>query len=400
MLFKMYCRIYQAVFRIATPLLPWRKPILIEGENCFKLLADILKQKNLWPVLLVTDKNLHGMGMCSGLEEQLSAAGIQYHVYKEVQPNPTIDNVEAALKVYTDNKCKAIIALGGGSPMDCAKGAAARAARPRKSVKQLAGLLRVHKKLPTLVAVPTTAGSGSETTLTAVITDSATHHKFTMNDISLIPRYAVLEPALTVNLPTHITSTTGVDALTHAIEAYIGGSNTRETRQNAERACKLIKENLFAAYTNGKDLTARKNMLVASHCAGIAFRQAYVGNVHAMAHTLGGFYGVPHGLANAVLLPYVLEYYGKSAYAKLAKIADIMEAGSGLATAKDKAQALIAWIRDLNAKMKIPDKIEGIKDEDLPKMIQFAYKEANPLYPVPMIFTKDDFMRVFQMIKA
>ncbi|MDR2733166.1 MAG: iron-containing alcohol dehydrogenase [Spirochaetota bacterium] len=399
MLFKCYCRIYQAAFRIAVKFLRWRKPVLIEGENCYKQLADILKQKNWSPVMLVTDKNLYGMGMCAGLEEQLSAAGIPYCIYKEVQPNPTIDNVEAALAVYTDNKCKAIIALGGGSPMDCAKGAAARAARPKKSIKQMAGVLKVRKTLPPLFAVPTTAGSGSETTLAAVITDSATHRKFAINDVKLIPRYAVLEPALTVNLPVHITSTTGVDALTHAIEAYIGGSNTRETKHNAERAFKLIKENLFAAYTNGKDLTARRNMLLASHYAGLAFRRAYVGNVHAMAHTLGGLYGVPHGLANAVLLPWVLEYYGKAVYKKLAQIADIMEVGGGR-TAQEKAQALIAYIRDLNAKMKIPAKIEGIKDEDIPKMIGFALAEANPLYPVPVIFTRDDFKNVFQMIKA
>jgi alcohol dehydrogenase class IV len=157
---------------------------------------------------------------------------------------------------------------------------------------------------------------------------------------------------------------------------------------------------LFAAYENGNDLAARKNMLLASHYAGLAFRRAYVGNVHAAAHTLGGFYGVPHGLANAVLLPYVLEYYGKAVYKKLAKIADIMEIGGEATTAQEKARALIAYIRNLNAKMNIPDKITGIKDEDVPKMIAFALAEANPLYPVPVIFSKDDFKKIFKTIKA
>lgn len=177
------------------------------------------------------------------------------------------------------------------------------------------------KKLPLLMAVPTTAGTGSETTLAAVITDAQTRHKYAINDFPLIPRYAVLDPKVTLSLPPFVTATTGMDALTHAVEAYIGNSSTRGTRKNAEMAVKLIFENLDTAYTNGSDIDARRNMLHASYYAGCAFTKSYVGYVHAVAHSLGGEYNVPHGLANAVLLPFVLQEYGETIHQKLYKLA-------------------------------------------------------------------------------
>ena len=183
-----------------------------------------------------------------------------------------------------------------------------------------------------------------------------------------------------------------MDALVHAIESYIGRSNTKQTIKDAETTFKLIKENLLAAYEKGDDIAARKNMLLASYYAGRAFTRAYVGNVHALAHTLSGFYQVPHGLANAVLLPVVLEYYGKAIHKKLARIAQIM----GL---EENAKSMIEYLKDLNAKMNIPKTIRGIKDEDIPQMIKDAVKEANPLYPVPKIFRKSDFKKILMEVK-
>ena len=207
--------------------------------------------------------------------------------------------------------------------MDCAKVAAARVVRPNKPIPKMRGVLKVMRKLPPFFAVPTTAGTGSETTIAAVVTNPATHEKYAINDPVLRPKYAVLDPELTIGLPPHITSTTGMDALTHAVEAYIGHSNTRDTEQKARLAVKLIFANIEKVYQNGKDIDARGQMLLASYYAGVAFTRAYVGYVHAIAHNLGGLYGIAHGLANAIILPYVLEYYGESAHHRLAELADV-----------------------------------------------------------------------------
>jgi alcohol dehydrogenase len=200
----------------------------------------------------------------------------------------------------------------------------------------------------------------------------------------------VLDPELTVGLPPQITSTTGMDALTHAVEAYIGRSNTKNTQEKAEKAVKLIFDNIEKAYTNGKDLEARANMLLASYYGGIAFTRAYVGYVHAIAHNLGGMYGIAHGLANAVILPYVLEYFGESAYKKLALLADIAGVcDSGLSEA-EKAKAFIEAIKGLNRRMNIQEKIPQIREKDIPLLVKRALHEGNPLYPVPKIMDEKD----------
>lgn len=190
-----------------------------------------------------------------------------------------------------------------------------------------------------------------------------------------------------------------MDALTHAVEAYIGRSNTKETSELSRKAVKLIFENIFEAYANGTNLTARENMQKASHYAGIAFTRAYVGYVHAVAHTLGGFYGTPHGLANAVILPYVLEYYGGTVHKPLAELADLVGIGEPGDTIEEKSNKFILAIKKLNKDMKIPEKISGISDSDIPLMVQRAFKEANPLYPVPKIFTKEEITKIYAMIK-
>ena len=246
--------------------------------------------------------------------------------------------------------------------------------------------------------MPTTAGTGSETTVAAVVTDPETHEKNAINDICLRPKFAVLDPELTVGLPPHITSTTGMDALTHAVEAYIGRSNTKQTREQAEKATKRIFDNIEEAYNNGKDYEARANMLKGSYWAGCAFTRAYVGYVHAIAHNLGGLYGTPHGLANAVILPYVLEWYGDCIYPQLAKLADIV--GITGSSEAEKAQAFIAAIKKLNADMNIPTTFDFIKEEDLPTLIHRALKEGNPGYPVPRIMDYNDMEGVIRRFMA
>ena len=356
--------------------------------------------KNKKKVLLITDNGLKSLGLIDGLVQKLEEDGIRVFVFSDVQPNPTIKNVEKAKDFYVENGCEAIIAFGGGSPMDCAKGAGARISNPGRSINSMRGLFHVRKKLPLLIAVPTTAGTGSETTIAAVITDSETHEKSAMNSSKLRPLYAALDPKLTVGLPQKITSTTGLDALTHAVEAYIGGSNTPSTRRNAEKAVELIFGNLEKAYNDGKNIEARNNMLIGSFCAGVAFTRAYVGYVHCIAHQLGGLYGVPHGLANAVILPYVLEYYGKTAYKPLAKLAGFAGIGKNLKSDEEKAKAFIAEIKAMEKRMEIPEKFEQIKEEDIPVIVERALKEGNPLYPVPKIMSPEDCEKVVRQLMA
>ena len=391
--YKAFCRTYQFVMKIAANFLPFRQPEILEG---LEKVPEQIEKLGIASVLIVTDDVLHNkLHLIDGLKEGLEAKGIKYAVYDKTVPNPTIDNIEEGVALYKENGCNALIAFGGGSPMDCAKGIGCRIARPNKEIPKMKGVLKVMKKLPVIFAVPTTSGTGSEATLAAVISNSVTHEKYAINDPVLIPKYAVLDPSLTLKLPKHITSTTGMDALTHAVEAYIGSSNTELTKAMAIKATKLIFENLKNAYDNGEDIKARRNMQLASYYAGVAFTRAYVGNVHAIAHTLGGFYGVPHGLANAVILPHILDFYGEKAYVKLSELANAVGIKG---TTEAKAKQFIQAVKDMNAYMNIPTTIDGIKEEDIPTMVERAFKEANPLYPVPKIMSKEDFTAMYHEI--
>ncbi len=394
-----YCRVFQKTMKLAVNFMDWTPPTVLKGAGAVKQLPELVKKEGLDNVLVVTDKGLMGLHLLDGLFEALTNAGIKYSVYDEVQPNPTIYNVEDALKVYKDNGCQGFIAFGGGSPMDCAKVTAARVVKPNKTPSEMRGLLKILKKLPPFFAVPTTAGTGSECTIAAVISNPDTHEKNAINDPSLRPKYAVLDPELTVGLPPHITSTTGMDALTHAVEAYIGHSNTKQTAEDAKIATKLIFDNIETAYADGKNLEARENMLVASFHAGLAFTRAYVGYVHAIAHNLGGMYGIPHGLANAVILPYVLDYFGETAYKSLAELGDIAGTSGPAQGDREKAKRFIEAIRELNRKMNIPTGFEQIKDEDIPLIAERALKEGNPLYPVPKIMDKKDCEALIKSLK-
>ncbi len=379
---KAFCRVYQFCFRVAIPILPYREP---EIHRDISDIPNILNRKSIKSVLLVTDKGLRKSGSTDKLEKLLENNGIRCAVYDKTNANPTVTNVEEAFEMYNKEKCKCLIAFGGGSPMDCAKAVGARAAYPNKTLDRLKGLLRVLRRLPMLIAIPTTAGTGSEVTVTAVITDSEKKHKYTMNNFTMIPRYAVLDPEVTFTLPPHLTATTGMDALTHAVEAYIGGSTTRETRRLALEAAELIFDNIERAYSNGCDRQARENMLSAAYKAGIAFSKSYVGYIHAVAHSLGGQYNIPHGLANSVLMPTVLEKYGSCVHKKLYEIGIAVGVTHTNDSYKDGAEKFINAVKQLNQKLGIPEVIAGIREEDIPIMAKHAAKEANPLYPVPKL---------------
>lgn len=392
---KIYCRSFQKVFKIAIPFLPYRKPKILHSVN---KIPEILEKKKIDSVLIITDKGIMNLGLTERLEKALTKHSISYSIYDETVANPTTTNVDEALAIYYENNHKAIIGFGGGSSMDCAKAVGVRIARPNKSLDKLKGILKVVKKLPLLIAIPTTAGTGSETTVTAIITDSETRHKYAINDFPLIPRYAVLDPKVTLSLPPFVTATTGMDALTHAIEAFIGNSTTPGTRKDALMAVELIYKNIETVYKDGSNIDARKNMLKASFYAGCAFTKSYVGYVHAVAHSLGGEYNIPHGLANAVLLPFVLEEYGECIHKKLYKLAlaaGLVEKDTPYAEA---AKIFIDSIKDMKNKYGIGNTFEEIKEEDIKKLSKYADKEANPLYPVPVLMNAKELEKFYYML--
>lgn len=392
---KIYCRAFQAAFRLALPFLPYREP---RQYGSVAEIPALLQEKGYKTVLLVTDAPLRAAGVTRALEALLPASGIRCVLYDGTHPNPTVEDVEKAVTLYKKEGCEALIAFGGGSSMDCAKAVGARIAYPNKALQQMKGLLRVLRKIPTLIAIPTTAGTGSEVTVTAVITDGEKKHKYTMNDFTLIPYHAVLDPEVTFTLPPALTATTGMDALTHAVEAYIGRSTTGETRRLALHAVEMIFANIETAYADGQNRVARANMLRASYMAGIAFSKSYVGYIHAIAHTFGGQYDTPHGLANAVIMPTVLEAYGAAAHKRL----HALGVAAGVSTARDThadgAAKFIASIRTLNKRLAIPEKLVGGSREDIPVMAAHADKEANPLYPVPALMDQKELAALYARV--
>lgn len=392
---KAYCRTFQAGLKIALPFLPYRKPTIV---GSVKALPDILQKHGCDRILIITDAGIMNLELTRHLEKALTQNQIPYYIYDKTAANPTTANVAEALELYLENNCNAIIGFGGGSSMDCAKAVGARIAKPKQSLAKMKGILKVLRKLPLLIAVPTTAGTGSETTLAAVITDAETRYKYAINDFPLIPKYAVLDPKVTLSLPPFITATTGMDALTHAVEAYIGRSTTYGTRKNALTAVGLIFQNIDKAYTAGSDIDARRNMLHASFYAGCAFTKSYVGYVHAIAHSLGGEYNVPHGLANAILLPFMLEAYGSRIHKKLYRLsvaAGISTEGTPYDAA---AEDFIAAIKDMKKRFGIGDTVKEIQEEDIPKLSHYADKEGNPLYPVPVLMGAKELERFYYLL--
>lgn len=385
--------------KIANNFIGYRTPEYIEGPGSLQKLPDMLKEKNAGKILLVASKTVRKHGQLDELLEEMDKKEIKYVIFSDVSPNPTSNDVEVGYKIFKDENCKAIAAIGGGSPMDCAKAIGARAERPEKSVDKLQGVMKVGKKIPLFFAVPTTAGTGSETTIAAVITDAATHRKASINDPAILPKYAILDPTLTLGLPPYITAITGMDALCHAVEAYTNHTyNTKVEDDLAKRAVKLIYLNLYKAFEDGTDINARQNMQKAAFFAGRAFTRGCVGYVHAVGHTLGGLYGVPHGEAMAIILPHVLRQFGPAVHKRLAELADVC----GLEGKNDaeKSGAFIGWIEEMKEKMGISAGTDVIKEEDKEQIIAWAMKEANPLYPVPAVWDHDDFAKLLTTLAS
>ena len=389
------CRAVHLVLHLVLPLEPFSEPRIVHSVD---EVPELLRDRDVDSVLLVTGPHIHASGLTDRLVERIGASGISCTVYSKTRSNPTVDDVEEAYALYRAQRCTAVIGFGGGSAMDCAKGVAARAAQPKKDITHMKGLLRVHKPTPPLVAVPTTAGSGSEVTLAAVITDSSRNYKYVIEDFALIPGYAVLDPALTVGTSPGVTAACGMDALTHAVEAYIGHCTYGFTRSAAEEAVVLIHDNLYDAYTDGTNLEARRAMQRAAYQAGNAFTRSYVGYVHGIAHSLGGRYGISHGLACAVVLPHMLRAYGSSCTRPLARLARLAGIAGKDADTDEAADAFIAWIDEMNRSMGIPRHLDCIRREDIPEMASRAARESNPLYPVPRLMDKSELAHMYEVV--
>ncbi|KPI90171.1 putative alcohol dehydrogenase [Leptomonas seymouri] len=397
------CRTYHFVTYIASHALRWRTPVLIKGPGSLSTLPKFLSGANLHRGLLVTDALIMKLGLVNGLISELKKNGAQFTIFQDVLPNPTLLMVEAANDLYKKNKCDYLIAVGGGSVMDCAKLVGVRQARPRTPLRSMRGVMRVLWSVPPIIAVPTTAGSGSECTMAAVVTDLENQDKFPVIDPVLTPHYCVLDPKLTVGLPKFVTATTGMDTLTHAVEAYLNVFHYPHVDRAATHSVELVAKYLLRAYEKGDDMEARENMLQAAYLAGLAFTRAGVGYTHAAAHAVGGLYNVPHGFANAILLPHVLDMYGSAVYTPLAYLADAARLPG--ASDEEKAKNFILWIRELNVRMQIPatlganDSRYRIQAKDIPFLVRHALREANPCYPVPVIFGEEEMTELFNCVK-
>lgn len=397
-MFKPLIRVETAALTLGCKFFTFREAVPVTGRGCRREIPGVLKKLGVKKVLVVTGRHV-GKSIAPEIIENIRLSGLEAVHYSEVTANPTTTTVYEIKDMYMKEGCDGFLAIGGGSPIDAAKAAACLCARPRATLNDLAGLLKIMKNIPPFVAVPTTSGTGSETTMAAVVTDAETHHKYAIMDPHIIPDYAVMDPELVVGLPQKTTSATGMDALCHAVESYVSVMNKPEkSRRYAEEATVLIFRYLERAYNDGSDMEAREKLMEAAYKAGWSFGRTGVGNVHAIAHTLGGLYNTAHGLANAVILPIVLEDYGKTVYkplARLAELAGIKTDGSD----EEKAKSFIAEIYAMNKRMDMPEGFAFIEEKDIPQMCAYACSEANPTYPVPVIYDKPHFEKLIREIK-
>lgn len=393
----MFYRSFMFVLDIAMKFIPLPKPTLFVGQGSALQLAQSITTMGSQRLLIVTDKVINELGMLEGVKQVCEDAGVNVEVYDGILPDPTFDIIESGMKAARAHKSDAILAVGGGSSIDAAKMISVGLTN-NKTLMQLTGMLKVSEPGIPLYVIPTTAGTGSEVTAAAVITDPDSGQKLSVIDAKLVPFSAALDPTLMTGLPAPITAATGVDALTHAIEAYVSCSATEETDSHARAATRLIFKYLPIAYKEGSNIEAREALALASCYAGLAFTKARVGYVHAVAHQLGAKYHVPHGLANALVLPYVLDFYGSNAHKRLAELA--LDIGIAPSNQAQQAQAFISQVKELITTLELPNKSKDINDADIPEMAKDALKEAHYLYPVPRYMDQDQCEELIKDLKA
>ncbi|MGJ8670535.1 MAG: iron-containing alcohol dehydrogenase [Oceanococcus sp.] len=383
----LFLRMYMLIFKGVTAILPFKWPKTFEGAGSSLELCRFMATQGHKKILIVTDEVLVQLGLLDKMKAELEQLNLDYVVYDGVKPDPTVTQIEAGYQLLASNGCDAILAVGGGSSIDAAKIIGARA-KNNKPVVKMAGLFRIFKGILPLYAVPTTAGTGSEVTIAAVISDPDQQRKLPAMDLKLMPTAAALDGALMAGLPPHITSATGMDALTHAVEAYVSRNAMKKTDEKAVEAARLIMENLPTAVMDGGNLLARQNMARASHLAGIAFTQAGVGYVHAIAHNFGALYHTPHGLANAIVMPHVLDYSKVNCAGRLADLAKACSIGPAGGSDNELADAFIERIREMNRSFDIPTHLKDLREEDVERIASAALSEARFTYAVPRYMDK------------
>lgn len=367
---------------LVTRFIPIPQPTLLVGPGASGRLGQAIAGFGYSKILIVTDSIISKLGLLKGLTDELTVGGAQYVVFDEITPDAPIPLVEKGIEFYKSHGCDAIVAFGGGSSMDASK-AIAVAVNNDKPLRKLAGYFKGLHNPVKIYAVPTTAGTGSEVTVAAVISDPETHKKLVIIDPRIVPKMAALDPSLMTGLPAPITAATGIDALTHAVEAFVGNWTTPYSNAMALSAVGLIFENLRTAYKDGKNLAAREKMALASTYAGFAFTRANVGYVHAIAHQFGGLYHTPHGLANAIMLPYVLRYSAPAITDRLAQLAVRAKVGKEGEPADVLAGKFMDAVEQLNNDLGIPSYLEALRESDIPELAKAACWEAHTGYPVP-----------------
>ena len=373
------------------------QPTMIKGEHALLDLVDVLKEKHMNRYMIVTTAGFIKRGTLQPFFERLDKSRIAYSIFHDVKPDPEISDVENLKEYYIKEGCQGLIAIGGGSVIDCSKAALACVQTSHLDVKTVLETGRVSKILPLFIAVPTTAGTGSEVTAGAVITDPIRKRKYALSHLFLIPKYAVLDATLLTTLPAKMTAYTGMDALTHAIEAYINCFNNRKTNVYALEAIQSIFQYLIPSFLDGSNIQYRLELLEASYKAGVAITNNYIGYVHAIAHGIGGMYHLQHGMINAIILPIVLEEYGGAVTKKLARIADVI--GIDGHTDQQKAEHFIKKLKELNRVLGIPTSIPEIQDADIHYLATGAEKEGNPTYPTPVTWDIRKFEEVIRKIQ-
>jgi alcohol dehydrogenase class IV len=373
---------------LVTRFIPIPQPTLLVGPGSSARLGQAIAGFGHRKILIVTDNIISKLGLLNDLTQALTAGGAHFVVFDEITPDAPIPLIQKGIDFYQEHDCDAIVAFGGGSSMDASKAISVAVSNP-KPLNQLAGYLKGLRAPVKIYAVPTTAGTGSEVTVAAVISDPVNHKKLVIVDPRMVPKMAALDPTLMTGLPPHITAATGIDALTHAIEAFVGNWKTPYSDGMALSAVGLIFENLRTAYTDGKNLEAREKMSLASTYAGFAFTRANVGYVHAIAHQFGGLYHTPHGLANAIMLPFVLKFSHPAIVERLAQLAVAARVGKAGESDDALAQKFLDAVDQLNQDLGIPTSLAALKESDIPALAKAACWEAHTGYPVPRYMSQE-----------
>lgn len=385
MLFSVKVQYYKGLakaLKVAAAVIPMPKPTLFSGADSSLEMCDAISQLGVKKLLIVTDEVLVSIGLLDGITDRLTEAGVKFVIYDKILPDPTYTQAEDGLKILRKNNCDAVLAIGGGSPIDASKAIAALATN-NKPIKKMAGLFKLRRAPLPFFAIPTTAGTGSEVTIVSVLSDPITHQKTPIIDPKLVPMMAALDGKLMRGLPPTVTAATGMDALTHAIESYISVNATADTEAYSIAATKLIMQNLGTAVKDGNNIEARQNMAMASYYAGLAFTKASVGYVHAIAHNFGALYQTPHGLANSIVLPHVLDYSKDQITDRLADLAVASGLKKGSESKQQLANKFIKQIRTMLSDFNIPSQLDALKQEDIPTIAKLALEEAHMNYPVP-----------------